>query len=484
MHSPNAASPHASPSNPPELAGGAGKVDPRTISGWSVDSWKKKLHAQQILYPDRSAVDRAVAQLHALPPLVTSFEIERLKSQIAQAQAGKRFFLQGGDCAEQFTECRPEAITSKLKILLQMSVVLVYASKGPVIRVGRFAGQYAKPRSSATETRHVNGVSQTLPSYYGDLVNGADFTPEARTPDPMRMVTGYTHAAMTLNFIRSLLDGGFADVHHPEYWDLGFMKHAALPDDLRHAYERMTERLADGLKFMEAIGERTIDQLTRAEFFTSHEGLNLLYETAQTREVPRRPGFYNLSTHLPWIGDRTRALDGAHVEYFRGIRNPVGIKLGPSTPPENAVELVRTLNPTREAGKIVLIVRMGAKNVRTKLAPLVERVMGEKSLGPVLWVSDPMHGNTVSTSSGIKTRIFGDVCEELEASWDIHKQLGGRLGGVHIELTGEDVTECLGGASGLKESDLSRNYVSLCDPRLNYEQALELAFLLAKRMGS
>jgi 3-deoxy-7-phosphoheptulonate synthase len=450
---------------------------------WSPESFRNKLQSQQIVYPDRDAVGRAVGKLKSLPPLVTSFEIERLKTQIAEAQLGKRFLLWGGDCAEQIDDCSADAITRKLKILLQMSLVLVYASKAPVIRVGRFAGQYAKPRSSPTETRTIDGTPVTLPSYYGDLVNGAAFTPESRTPDPMRMVEGYTHAAMTLNFIRSLLDGGFADVHHPEYWDLGFMKRAGLPEELRGEYARMTERLAEGLKFMEAIGERTVEQLTRVEFFASHEGLNLLYESAQTRGVPRRKGFYNLSTHLPWLGERTRQIDGAHVEYFRGVRNPIGVKLGPSVSPDDAVALIRRLNPQGEPGRMVIICRMGAKNVKESLPKLLERVQSEKDLGPVLWVCDPMHGNTVSTSSGIKTRLFRDVRSELEAAWDIHAQLGTRLGGMHVELTGEDVTECLGGARGLGEDDLSKNYASLCDPRLNYEQALELSFGMARRMG-
>jgi 3-deoxy-7-phosphoheptulonate synthase len=451
-------------------------------AAWSPSSWKNKLHSQQIMYPDRGTVERVCTKLAELPPLVTSWEIQKLKALIAQAQKGERFLLQGGDCAEQIDQCRPEPIASKLKILLQMSLVLIYASKKPVIRVGRFAGQYAKPRSSAEETRVVDGRSVTLPSYYGDLVNRPEFTPEARRPDPMRMLDGYTHAAMTLNFIRALMDGGFADLHHPEYWDLGFMAKGQLTPEMREQYQKMTQRLADGLKFMEAIGERTVDQLTSADFFTSHEALNLLYETAQTRTVPRRTGHYNLSTHMPWLGDRTRGLDGAHVEYFRGIRNPIGIKLGAVTKPEDVAPLVRLLNPEREPGKIALIVRAGAKNVKTLLPRLIEAVQTTNDLGPVLWMSDPMHGNTVSTSSGAKTRVFDDILFELESSWDIHERSGTRLGGIHIELTGEDVTECVGGAAGLTEHDLSRNYQSPCDPRLNYEQALELAFRLGQRM--
>jgi 3-deoxy-7-phosphoheptulonate synthase len=469
--------PELSPQNTSSHAAAATPV------GWSPDSWRTKLQAQQVLYADRAKVERVVARLRTLPPLVTSWEIERLKGMIAEAQEGKRFLLQGGDCAERIEDCRPESVTAKLKILLQMSVVLIYAGKKPVIRVGRFAGQYAKPRSSPTETRTVGGREVTLPSYYGDLVNRAGFSEAERTPDPERMLEGYAHAAMTLNFVRALMDGGFADIHHPEYWDLGFMAHAGLPPEIRGEYQEMTRRLAEGLKFMEAIGERSVDQLTRADFFTSHEGLNLLYESAQTRTVPRRSGWYNLSTHLPWLGERTRALDGAHVEYFRGVRNPVGVKIGPATAPAELPALLRALNPGRERGKIVVIARLGARNVRTKLPELVRAVQDAPDAGPVLWACDPMHGNSTTTAGGVKTRSFAEITDELEASWDAHAALGSRLGGVHIELTGEDVTECLGGARGMSEADLSRNYQSPCDPRLNYEQSLELAFALARRMA-
>ncbi|HWQ28771.1 MAG TPA: 3-deoxy-7-phosphoheptulonate synthase class II, partial [Dehalococcoidia bacterium] len=408
---------------------------------WSPESFKSRLDAQQIVYPDRAAVDAAVAKLRSLPPLVTSWEVERLKSLLADAQEGRRFLLQGGDCAETLADCRAEAITSKLKILLQMSLVLVHGSKRPVIRVGRFAGQYAKPRSSPTETRTVHGQPITLPSYYGDLVNTADFTPDARRPNPHLMVRGYQHAAMTLNFIRALSEGGFADLHHPEYWDLSFFRHAALSPQRRAEYERMSATLADGLLFMEALGESNIHELTRVEFFTSHEGLNLLYESAQTRRVPRRPGWYNLATHLPWIGERTRALDGAHVEYFRGIRNPVGVKIGPSMRPDELLALLDLLNPPNEPGKIVLIARLGAHNVERALPPLLRAVQREGER--VLWACDPMHGNGITTSTGIKTRSFDAILLELERSWDIHQAHGSRLGGVHFELTGEDVTECL-----------------------------------------
>lgn len=450
------------------------------LGDWSPESWRTKLDPQQVLYPDRGAVERAVLKLHSLPPLVTSFEIEKLRSQIAEAQAGKRFLLQGGDCAERLDDCRPEHITSRLKILLQMSLVLVHGLGRPVIRVGRFAGQYAKPRSSLTETRSVEGRETTLPSYFGDLVNGETFEAEARRPDPHLMVRGYQHAAMTLNFVRALIDGGFADLHHPEYWDLSFFGSAALSAEGRRSYEAMSRELASALRFMENLGEKAVDDLTRVDFFTSHEGLNLLYESAQTRRVPRREGYYDLTTHLPWIGERTRDLDGAHVEFFRGIRNPIGVKLGPKADAEDVVRLIEVLNPGREAGRLVLIVRMGVAHVGQRLLPLLERVQGTGS--PVLWVCDPMHGNTRSTVSGRKTRSVDDIFSELAQSIDIHARAGTYLGGVHFELTGEDVTECVGGASGVTEADLDQNYSSALDPRLNYAQSLELAFLLSNQM--
>ncbi len=450
-----------------------------TPGDWSPESWRTRLDPQQVLYPDRAAVERAVLKLRSLPPLVTSFEIEKLKSQIAQAQAGQRFLLQGGDCAERLDDCRPEHITSRLKILLQMSLVLVHGMGKPVIRVGRFAGQYAKPRSSLTETREVNGSSQTLPSYFGDLVNGEAFDESVRTPDPHMMVRGYQHAAMTINFVRALIDGGFADLHHPEYWDLRFFGSAALSEDGRRSYQSMSRELASALRFMENLGEKAVDDLTRVDFFTSHEGLNLLYESAQTRTVPRRQGFYNLTTHLPWIGERTRGLDGAHVEYFRGIRNPIGVKLGPKADADEVVRLLNVLNPSREPGRMVLIVRIGAKEVGQKLEPLLQNV--NKAGSPVLWVCDPMHGNTRSTTTGRKTRNVDDIYAELAQSVDIHAKIGTHLGGVHFELTGEDVTECVGGASGVTEEDLDQNYSSALDPRLNYAQSLELAFLLSKK---
>jgi len=434
---------------------------------WQPESWKDKPHAQDVSYDDPQLLTSVVAKLKTLPPLVTSWEVESLKDQIAEAQAGKRFLLQGGDCAETLVDCQPGIIANKLKILLQMSLVLIHSSKKPVVRVGRLAGQYAKPRSSPTESK--NGV--TLPSYYGDIVNRPEFAAEARRFDPRAMLDAYGHSAMTLNFVRSLAIGGFADMHHPEYWDLGFMQRADLPEDLRAEYKQTTDKLSEALRFMEAIGESTVEELTRVNFYTSHEGLNLHYESAQTRTVPRRDGHYLLTTHMPWIGERTRALEGAHVEFFRGIQNVVGVKLGPKVDPADAVKLFETLSPENEPGKLVAITRMGAQNVEKFLPPLVEtvRAAGRR----VLWVCDPMHGNGITTGSGLKTRNFDDILLEIERSFAVHARCGTELGGVHFELTGEDVTECIGG--GVDESDLDKNYLSVCDPRLNYRQALEMA---------
>ncbi|MCC5824379.1 MAG: 3-deoxy-7-phosphoheptulonate synthase [Planctomycetes bacterium] len=465
------------PGNPPQDARAP------TTENWSPDSWLRlsSVAGSQYAYTDETALVRATARLAELPPLVTSWEIEKLKDQIAQAQQGRRFILQGGDCAETLTDCRPDSITNKLKILLQMSLVLIHGLRMPVTRIGRFAGQYAKPRSSPTEPGEFNGARVELPSYFGDLINRADFTPDARTPDPGLLVQGYQHAALTLNFIRSLLDGGFADLHHPEYWDLSFLQNADLSPKRKAQYEHMSRTLADGLAFMENLGEQKIEDSTRVDFYTSHEGLNLHYELAQTRRVPRRSGWYDLTTHLPWIGERTRRIDGPHVEFFRGIRNPVGVKIGPKIAGEELIRLIDTLNPHNEPGKLMLIARMGAGRVADALPPLLETVRREGRT--VLWMSDPMHGNGIKTGAGIKTRSFDDILLELERTVDAHKAEGTHLGGVHFELTGEDVTECIGGAAGVGEDDLTRNYASPCDPRLNYQQSLELAFLLAGAMG-
>jgi len=448
-----------------------------TTLPWTPESWRTKVDAQAIAYDDDAALATAYARLRELPPLVTSWEITRLKALLADAQLGKRFLLQGGDCAETLADCRSPVIADKLKILLQMSLVMIHEGKRPVIRVGRLAGQYAKPRSKPVESR--DGVVR--PSYFGDMVNREDFSETGRRPDPDNMVVAYSHAAMTLNFIRSLSAGGFADVHHPEQWELSFFGGASVPSSLREEYEKTTRSLAEALRFMEVLGESTVEDLTRVDFYTSHEGLNLLYESAQTRQVPRREGWWDLTTHFPWIGERTRALDGAHIEYFRGIENPLGIKLGPTITTDQALRLIDALNPKNEPGKLALVTRMGATRVGDVLPGLVE---GVKRAGrTVLWVCDPMHGNTQAAPSGIKTRDFDDVLREVETSFDVHEACGTHLGGVHFELTGEDVTECIGGAAGLTVDDLDRNYASACDPRLNYRQALEMGFRIAKRLA-
>lgn len=442
-------------------------------AAWTPESWRQKPAAQQATYPDAAALSEALAELATLPPLVTSWEIENLKTQLAEAAEGQRFLLQGGDCAESFDACQPATIVNKLKVLLKMSLVLIHGSGHNVIRVGRFAGQYAKPRSADTETRD----GQTLPSYRGNLINRPGFTPEDRTPNPQFLLRAYERAALTINFIRGLVDGGFADFHHPELWDLGFVKHSARAAQ----YRQIVESIARSVRFMEAVAGRQLGEVSRVDFFTSHEGLHLPYEQAQTRRVPRRTGWYNLTAHLLWIGDRTRDPGGAHVEYFRGIANPIGLKVGPSITPEQLVELVNILNPDDEPGRLVLIHRFGSGKIERSLPPLVEAL--RRSGRRVLWCCDPMHGNTVTMSSGVKTRMFDDILDELDLAFTLHRNLGSRLGGVHFELTGETVTECLGGSCGLVEADLARAYQSDVDPRLNYEQALEMAFLIAERMS-
>lgn len=438
---------------------------------WSPDSWQQRPAVQQATYPDAEALSDALRELAGMPPLVTSREVQALKGQIAAAQAGKMFVLQGGDCAESFADTTPDIITNRLKVLLQMSLVLVHGMQTRVVRVGRFAGQYAKPRSADLETR--DGVS--LPSYRGDIVNAPAFTTEARTPNPRLLIRAHARSAMTLNFVRGLIDGGFADLHHPEFWDLDWVAHSPQSGD----YQQMVDAIGESIRFMETLADKTIGDFGRVDFFTSHEALHLHYEQAQTRTVPRQTGWYNLSTHLPWIGVRTAALDGAHVEYCRGIRNPVGIKIGPSMDADWVLGLLDVLNPDDEPGRIVLIHRMGAGQVAQALPPIVEAV--RDSGRPVLWMCDPMHGNTESTSTGVKTRRFDNIRAELDTAFDVHRDCGTHLGGVHLELTGENVTECLGGARDLTEADLARAYTSQVDPRLNYEQALELAMLIVRK---
>ncbi len=441
------------------------------IESWSPSSWQSRPAAQQPHYADPAGLERVLVQLAALPPIVVSWEVDALRQQLAEAEEGKRFLLQGGDCAESFAECESSRIAKQLKILLQMSLVLLHGLKKPVIRVGRMGGQYAKPRSAGSETR--DGV--TLPSYRGDNVNRAGFTAGEREPDPDLLLRGYERAALTINFVRALVDGGFADLHHPEYWDLNFMQHAPS----REAYQRIVDSISDALDFFEAISGGPIHETSQARFYASHEGLLLHYEQAQTRFIPRRNRWYNLSTHFPWIGMRTAALDGAHVEYFRGISNPVAVKVGPAMDDAWLQGLVETLNPDNEPGRLTLIHRLGVKDIERSLPRMIQAV--RRTGRRVLWVCDPMHGNTESTAAGVKTRRFENILAEVESAFRIHKDLGSTLGGVHCELTGDDVTECTGGARGLSDLDLARAYRTTVDPRLNYEQALELAMLIASQ---
>jgi 3-deoxy-7-phosphoheptulonate synthase len=443
----------------------------RVPQDWAPDSWRARPALQMPTYPDAAALKSALDELSRLPPLVTSWEILALKKQLAQAQEGKRFVLQGGDCAESFSDCESGLISNRLKVLLQMSLVLVHGLQLPVVRVGRFAGQYAKPRSTDTETRG----EITLPSYRGDLINGPEFSAAARVADPQRMIRAHSRSAMTMNFVRALIDGGFADLHHPEYWNLSWVGYSPLAAE----YQQMVADIGGAVRFMETLAGVEVHTLNRIDFYTSHEALLLPYEQALTRQVPRQQGWFNLSTHYPWIGMRTAALDGAHVEYLRGVRNPIAIKIGPSVQPDQLLRLIDVLNPDDEPGRLSFIHRMGAAQIADRLPPLLEAV--KRDGRRVLWICDAMHGNTESTSNGFKTRRFDNVRSEVEQSFDLHAAAGTRLGGVHLELTGEDVTECTGGARELTDIDLQRAYRSSVDPRLNYEQSLEIAMLIVRK---
>lgn len=444
-----------------------------TTTDWTPSSWHSCVARQQPAYPDAAILAQVQEELRHLPPLVTSWEILALQAQLAQAQEGKCFVLQGGDCAESFSDCESGLISNRLKVLLQMSLVLLHGLRLPVVRVGRFAGQYAKPRSADTETR----AGVTLPSYRGDFINRPEFTAEARLADPRRMVKGHARSAMTMNFIRALIDGGFADLHHPEYWEMEWRSHSSLTEE----YRLIAAAVGDAVRFVETISDDTLQRLQRTDFYTSHEALLLPYEEALTRQVPRQQGWFNLSTHFPWIGMRTADLDSAHVEYFRGLRNPLAVKIGPSVTVDHLLKLADVLNPENQPGRLTFIQRMGASKVQTKLPMLIEAIKREGQR--VLWICDPMHGNTETTSNGFKTRRFDTIRRELELSFDIHAAHGSHLGGVHLELTGENVTECLGGARELTEIDLGRAYRSTVDPRLNYEQSLEIAMLIVRKQS-
>ena len=437
---------------------------------WSPVSWQQYSYLQAATYADQEQLNKIVEQLSLLPPLVTSGEVKNLKREIARAGRGEAFILQGGDCAESFNDCRSEVISNKLKIILQMSLMLLYGLRKPIIRIGRIAGQYAKPRSSDFET--IDGV--TLPSYRGDIVNSPEFTQASREPNSKLLLQAYSCSAMTLNFIRALLDGGFADLHHPQRWDLRFVEHSKQKKE----YQNIVDSIEDALDFLKAIDGIRSSNLSKVDFYTSHEALHLHYEQALTRQV-KDGHWYNLSTHLPWIGMRTAQIDSAHLEFLRGVQNPIGIKIGPSATPEWLSEVLTIANPQHEEGRVLLFTRLGAAHIDKFLPPLIEAV--KKTKIPVTWSCDPMHGNTETTADGTKTRHFDNILSELKQALEIHRSMGSYLGGVHFELTGDNVTECIGGARGLAEDDLKTAYHSLVDPRLNYEQSLEMAIQLSRQ---
>jgi 3-deoxy-7-phosphoheptulonate synthase len=426
---------------------------------------------QQPVWPDSRVVAAASAEIASFPPLVFAGEVDNLRDRLARAASGKAFLLQGGDCAETFAGATAEQIRNRVKTILQMAVVLTYGASMPVIKLGRMAGQFAKPRSSETETRG----NITLPAYRGDIVNGYDFTPESRQADPKRLVQGYHTAVATLNLIRAFTQGGFADLREVHSWNKGF---AANPANQR--YEQLARDIDRAIKFMEAAGAN-FEELKRVEFYTSHEGLLMDYERPMTRIDSRTGMLYNTSAHLLWLGERTRDIDGGHVDYFSRIRNPIAVKLGPSTTPNDMKQLIDKLDPDRQPGRLTFITRMGAHKIRDALPPLLEAITAYDATP--LWVTDPMHGNGITTPTGYKTRRFDDVVDEVKGFFDVHRAAGTHPGGIHVELTGDDVTECLGGSELIDEQTLATRYESLCDPRLNHMQSLELAFLVAEELG-
>ena len=439
---------------------------------WSPDSWRALPIRQVPEYPDPALLADVEGKLRAYPPLVFAGEARSLKKALGDVALGKAFLLQGGDCAESFAEFHPNNIRDTFRVLLQMAVVMTFAAACPVVKVGRMAGQFAKPRSAPTEEQ--GGVE--LPSYRGDNINGMDFTAEARTPDPKRLLQAYLQSAATLNLLRAFAQGGYADLHAVHRWNLGYIANSPSGERYRELADRITEALA----FMEACGVNpdTTPSLRTTDFYTSHEALLLGYEQAMTREDSTQGGWYDTSAHMLWIGDRTRQLDGAHVEFMRGIRNPIGVKAGPSMDPDELVRLTEVLNPANEPGRITLIVRMGHDQVEKKLPPLIRAI--QRAGRVVVWSSDPMHGNTVKSSNGYKTRPFDRILTEVRSFFAVHQAEGTYAGGVHFEMTGQDVTECTGGAQEIGDAELADRYHTHCDPRLNASQALELAFLIAE----
>jgi len=447
----------------------------KVTKGWMKSDWRAKPRVQMPDYPDAQALSAAEVQLSKYPPLVFAGEARKLRRQLALASDGKAFLLQGGDCAESFSEFSADNIRDTFKVMLQMAVVLTYGAKVPVIKVGRMAGQFAKPRSAPTEV--IDGVE--LPSYRGDIIHGFEATADARRPDPQRMLQAYTQAAASLNLLRAFSTGGFADIHRVHSWTLGFAEH-----DKAERYRELSNRISDALDFMNAAGVNadTAPELATVDFYTSHEALLLEYEEALCRidSISGQP--VAGSGHMIWIGDRTRQPDGAHVEFARGVLNPIGLKCGPTTTADDLKVLMAKLNPQNEAGRLTLIARFGAGKVGEHLPRLIKAVQQEGA--KVVWSCDPMHGNTIKSSTGYKTRTFDSVLREVREFFAIHKAEGTVPGGVHFEMTGKDVTECTGGLRAVSDEDLSDRYHTACDPRLNASQSLELAFLVAEELSS
>ena len=437
-----------------------------------LDHWRTLPIKQQPTWPDAAKVAAASAELETQPPLVFAGEVDILRDRLAQAAGGQGFLLQGGDCAETFNGATADQIRNRVKTVLQMAVVLTYGASMPVIKMGRMAGQFAKPRSSDFETRG----DVTLPAYRGDIVNGYPFTPESREADPDRLVKAYHTSASTLNLIRAFTQGGFADLRQVHSWNQGFAANPA-----NQQYEKVAKEIDRAIKFMIACGA-DFEAMRRTEFYTSHEGLLMDYERPMTRIDSRTGTPYNTSAHFIWIGERTRDLDGAHVDFLSRVRNPIGVKLGPTTSTDDMLRLVDKLDPNREPGRLTFITRMGAGKVRDALPPLLEAIKASEATP--LWVSDPMHGNGVTTPTGYKTRRFDDVVDEVKGFFEAHRAVGTHPGGIHVELTGDDVTECLGGSEHIDEAALATRYESLCDPRLNHMQSLELAFLVAEELAA
>ena len=440
------------------------------MSTWTRSSWREKPIKQQPTYPDQAVLEAVEAQLRNYPPLVFAGEARRLKKSLAEVCEGKAFLLQGGDCAESFSEFHATNIRDTFKVMMQMAVVMTFAGGVPVVKVGRLGGQFAKPRSSDTET--IEGV--TLPSYRGDIINGVEFNAAARVPDPYRMVQAYNQSAATLNLLRAFASGGLADLHQVHAWNLGFVGQ----NEMTKKYDELARQIDDSLRFMAACGiiSENYRTLRETDFYTSHEALLLNYEEAFTRQDSLTGEWYDVSSHMLWIGDRTRQLDGAHVEFMRGIQNPIGVKAGPSMDPEDLVRLCDILNPENEAGRLNIIVRMGADKVAEGMPKLIRAI--EREGKKVVWSCDPMHGNTI-TSNGYKTRPVDAVLKEMKQFFQVHKAEGTYAGGVHLEMTGKNVTECLGGSFEITEENLKSRYHTHCDPRLNADQSLELAFLIA-----